>query len=152
MESVATLTRDMSTLKGQLAPNTPPIPLGTNLEPGQTSHQQQAPLPSQQQAYEEARRETSKREPTYRPPPINTYARMPPREVFSTPSTPHSFRQQEFANDVQDEEDLEREFLEWRRTRHRGVQPRERREQEQDGLGRVKVKIPTFEGTSDADL
>ena len=54
MESVATLTRDMSTLKGQLAPNTPPIPLGTNLEPGQTSHQQQAPLPSQQQAYEEA--------------------------------------------------------------------------------------------------
>ena len=77
---------------------------------------------------------------------------MPPREVLSTPSTPHYFRQHEFVNDVHEEEDLEREFQEWRRTRHRGVQPRERREQEQDGLGRVKVKIPTFEGTSDADL
>ena len=137
---------------GQLAPNTPPIPLGTNLEPGQTSHQQQAPLPGQQQAYEEARREANQRGPSYRPPPINTHARVSPREVPSTLSTPRSFRHNVFANDVQNGEALEQEFLEWRRKRQRGAQPRERREQEQDGLGRVKVKIPSFEGTSDANL
>ena len=81
MESVATLTNEMTSMKGQLESITPTIPLGTNLENVQSSHQQQGPLLSQQQAYEEARRETSHREPSYRPPPINTHSRMPPREV-----------------------------------------------------------------------
>ena len=147
MEGMASINQELTTMKSQMAP----VPLGTHMEQGQHSHHQQDHLPSQQEAYEEARREAI-REHTYRPPPINTFARIPPREVHSNLPTPNSFRQHEFVNDVQDEDDLEREFLEWRRTRRRGVQPRERRDHEQDGLGRVKVKIPPFEGTSDADL
>ena len=37
------------------------------------------------------------------------------------------------------------------REQPRGFQPRRGREQEQDGLGKVKVKIPTFEGKCDPD-
>ena len=151
MEGMASINQEIAIMKTQMASNAAPIPLGTHMEQCQHSHHQQDHLPSQQEAYEEARREAI-REHTYRPPPINTFARIPPREVHSNLPTPHSFRQHEFVNDVQDEDDLEREFLEWRRTRRRGVQPRERRDHEQDGLGRVKVKIPPFEGTSDADL
>ena len=47
MESVASITREITTMKGQIASNTPPIPLGTHIEQGQTSHRQQGPLPSQ---------------------------------------------------------------------------------------------------------
>ena len=151
MEGMASINQEIATMKTQMASNAAPIPSRTQMEQGQPSYQPQEPPMSQREAYEEARREAI-REHHYRPPPIHTPTRMPPREVPSFPSTPHSFRQHVFANDVQDGEDLEQEFLDWRRTRQRGAQPRERREQEQDGLGKVKVKIPSFEGTSDADL
>ena len=120
MEGMASINQGITTIKSQMASNAVPIPLGTHMEQGQHSHHQQDPQPSNREAYEEARREAI-REHHYRPPPIHTSTRMPPREVPSFPSTPHSFRQHVFANDVQDGEDSEQEFLEWRRKRQRGA-------------------------------
>ena len=44
-------------------------------------------------------------------------------------------------------------YEEWRRARNhrRAPPPRERRDQDIDGLGRVKVKFPAFEGKCDPD-
>ena len=58
----------------------------------------------------------------------------------------NDFYEGEFQEPRYNEEDEE----DWRPVPQRGLPPR-RRATEQDGFGRVKIKIPSFEGKCDAD-
>ncbi|XP_073525851.1 uncharacterized protein [Phyllobates terribilis] len=167
-DSIKTLKAEVHVLKNQEAPS--PTPLGTNLEPGQTSIQDvRVPLPTQEEEqYVASRREAmlraesllrgevpnppnpgpQERRNLRNPPTIRIPRRL--REENSNPRSPNPYRYNEF-DEFQDEDEAHDEYEDWRRACQRGFQAR-RRDPEQDGLGRVKVKIPTFEGTSDADL
>ena len=142
-----------------------PIPLRTQREEGQPSHgfQQPNPLPSQQQIYEEARRERHQRgrrlhqnnhQPNHRTRfDHRTNMVRQEREDYShSPTAPH-FRQHDYIDDFNDDYDLDEGYEEWRRARNhrRALPPRERRDPDIDGLGRVKVKFPAFEGKCDPD-
>ena len=165
-DAMAELTKRMSQLEAiQLrtlsAPPIPqPIPLGSHVETGGPSHvQNRSPLVDQQTAYQAAlnghtspngQNQHSRANPQPNPLP------RAQREHNSIPNSPNFIRQHEFVDEFQDFEEEEMDHGGWRREnqwreQQRGFQPRRGREQEQDGLGKVKVRIPTFEGKCDPD-
>ena len=74
--------------------------------------------------------------------------RTPLREVYHTGDTPRSSRHEEDFDQGYEDGGYQG-YDEWdRRGRHHA--PRHPRQQE-DGLGRIKVKIPPFEGKCDPD-
>ncbi|XP_073525656.1 uncharacterized protein [Phyllobates terribilis] len=138
----------------QTAP--PPAPLGTHFEVGGTSTNpaQGVPLMPQATVYHQARQGEMKVPPAaaYNTPrghhPQADYERHDPYGRHSNaPNSPlpRQFPNHEFQDfyDQGDDDD-------WRPVPQRHYQPR-RREVEQDGVGKIKVKIPSFDGKCDPD-
>lgn len=134
MDSVARLTDRIGTLESRPTPIATPKPRST-FELGGTSR--------------DAPRETAHESPQRTPQGQGM------RHANPLPRTPNV---QGFVDDFQEpQEDVEEEGM-WREFPRRHPQPRRGREyepfrpyQELDGIGKVKVKIPSFEGKCDPD-
>ena len=141
-------------------PRTPPIVLGTQFEVGGTSRPHtQLPLPSQEVRHGSISphlRPGPIRVPTRpivsplpRPPPMNY-----PRE-FSNPNSPDLNRYSDYDVDEFQGDRYMRQGGRGRRPRfqrHEQRYDQAPRPREEDGIGKVKVKIPSFEGKCDPDL
>lgn len=132
-DNLAHLTAQMAVLESSPAPPAP-IPLGTYAETGGPSNvSPRAPLPDQRSAYDTAR---------------GVYHQASPGIVprFGRPqgATPH--------HDPPIHAHNELEYEGWQAEPSRGYQTRRGREPEQDGIGKIKVKIPSFEGKCDPDV
>ena len=154
----------MTAMEARLPPTPPAQPLGTHYEVGNNSHEPiREPLEDQDALYRRTRgrggredrrqREATpvhvQEEENHEPPPrVQPPLRQAYREEFprNNPVFTNDFYEGEFHEPRYDEEDEE----DWRPVQQRGFPPR-RRAPEQDGFGRVKIKIPSFEGKCDAD-
>jgi len=163
-ESMTAMTTRLTSLEErvQTIPSTHAQPLGTHFEFGNGSNEStREPLEDQATAFRQARRGFGRDGRVPRDIPIQTrhednQARIPDhrrqthREEIPRPPSPNAndFNDEEFQNfnDHGDEEDDE-----WRPLQQRGF-PLRRRAQEQYGVGRIKIKIPSFEGKVDANV
>lgn len=147
------LTARMAVLESRPTPPAP-IPLGTNAEAGGPSKVAlRVPLPDQRSAYDAARVAHHQVPPGVVPhhgTPVHAY-----NEQFPVPNSP-MLRRNHYApnrfNAFQGYQDEEMEDEGWQAEPPRGYQARRGREPEQDGIGKIKVKIPSFEGKCDPDV
>ena len=160
-DSLKTLSTRMDSIEARQAVPTAPQ-FGANFEVGGTSNAPlpRAPLVDQATAYQQARSGGARASPAaaHASPQgrrqQEEFERQEPyvrhqRENFYAPNSPlnRNFPNHEF----QEFYDQEMEEEEWRPVQQRHYQPR-RREMEQDGIGKIKVKIPSFEGKCDPDV
>ena len=140
-DNIAILSNWMVALEAR-PPAPVSVPLGTHIEPGGPSHS--APLPGLQVPI--ATTSPRQRDRPFASNRFNrfqesrrAYREEPRRGYYDDPRRAH-------------EEEEESDDEEWEPMPPRGHQGRGGREPEQDGIGKIKVKIPSFEGKCDPDV